>query len=84
MPTPAERKVLCEMGARLRARRVAVGISAEQLGHQTGLDRTYVTGVERGERNLGVVNLVRFATALDVDPGDLVTELRVGRKKASK
>jgi transcriptional regulator with XRE-family HTH domain len=73
--------VLAEAGRRIRALRIDAGLSAEQLGHATGLDRTYVTSVERGERNVGLLNLVRFCTALNTNPADVVSDLKLGQKR---
>jgi transcriptional regulator with XRE-family HTH domain len=42
------------------------GFSQEQFAHEAGLDRSYMGGIERGERNLTLVNLQRLADALDV------------------
>lgn len=47
----------------LRAQR---GFSQEQLAHRAGLHRTYIGAVERGERNITLVNAQRIAEALDV------------------
>jgi transcriptional regulator with XRE-family HTH domain len=63
-------------GRRVRERRLAAGLSQEALGDRSGIHRTYVGGVERGERNLALANILRLAAALAVDPGDLVTGLR--------
>ena len=46
-------------------------MSQEELAHMAGLDRTYVGGVERGERNLALDNIHRLAAALGVDVRDL-------------
>lgn len=64
------------LGAAIREKRAAVGLSQEGLAYACGLDRTYVGGVERGERNLGFINLLRIAKALDVDPSDLLSGIR--------
>jgi transcriptional regulator with XRE-family HTH domain len=48
----------------LRKARLAKGLSQEELGELTGLHRTYVGSVERGERNVSIDNMERFAMAL--------------------
>lgn len=62
-------------GQRVRERRAEVGLSHEKLAMVVGMDRAYVGGVERGERNVSIVNIVKLARALDVDPGVLVSGL---------
>ncbi len=47
-------------------------MSQEQLGHRAGLHRTYIGGVERGERNVGLLNVFAIADALDVPAGELL------------
>lgn len=49
-----------------RARR---GISQEALASEIGVHRTHIGGIECGERNVGLVNILRLAQALDVAPG---------------
>jgi transcriptional regulator with XRE-family HTH domain len=51
-----------------------LGISQEQLGDLAGLHRTYVSSVERGERNVSIDNIERLARALKVVPADLVRD----------
>ena len=53
-------------GARMRALRESRGLSQERLAPVCGLHRTYVGAVERGERNLSLVNICRIAEALGV------------------
>jgi len=43
----------------------------EELAAQAHLDRTYVASVERGEKNVSLVNIMKFAEALEVFPGEL-------------
>ena len=58
---------LLKLGENIRAVREKLGISQEELAHEAGLDRTYVGGVERGERNPTIVSCLKIAEALKVD-----------------
>lgn len=64
-----------QFGGRVRERRLELGWSQEQLAAEVGLHWTYVGSVERGERNISLLNICRLARALDVDPGTLVRAL---------
>lgn len=64
--------LLQTFGTRLREARTVAGLSQEALAHQAGLHRTYVSSVERGERNIALVNIVALADALNIDAGTLV------------
>jgi transcriptional regulator with XRE-family HTH domain len=68
-------KDLKRFGARVREERERLGISQEELADRAGLHRTYIGGVERGERNLGLLNVIRIARALGVTPATLVGDL---------
>lgn len=59
----------------LRSRRNAVGISQELLAELSGMHRTYVGGIERGERNVSIDNIERLAKALDSDVLDLLSRV---------
>jgi transcriptional regulator with XRE-family HTH domain len=72
----SQSKSLIEFGRRLRALRIEKGLSQEALAEAASLHRTYVSSVERGERNIALVNILRLAVALSVDPGDLLRELK--------
>ena len=63
--TKEQRLVLCEFGRRVRVAREAHGWTQEDLAYETGLDRTYIGAVERGERNVGLYNINALALALD-------------------
>ncbi|WP_201317508.1 helix-turn-helix domain-containing protein [Paenibacillus sp. EPM92] len=55
-----------EFGQRIKELRARSGMSQEVLAHRAGLDRTYISGVERGERNISIVNIEKVAAALHV------------------
>lgn len=57
-------------GERIRNLRKQVGWSQEELAATCGLHRTYVGAVERGERNVSLLNIVALARALRVKPAD--------------
>lgn len=59
-------------GARLATLRRAKGISQERLALESGLARSYVGGVERGIRNISLLNICILAKALGLKPVDLV------------
>ena len=58
-------------GRRLRELRLERSVSQEALAFEAGLDRTYVNSVEMGKRNVSLVNIVRLATALNVNASEL-------------
>jgi len=60
------------VGANVRRIRQQRGFSQEVLGFDAGLDRTYVSGVERGLRNPTVIVLGKIAKALAVSPAELL------------
>ena len=71
-------KVLHRFGERVRALREQAGLSQEALAAKAGIHRTYVGGVERGERNLSLKNIVRLAAALGVHPRALFDSIEEG------
>ena len=69
--SPDTEKRLVNFGLRLKSLRLANNLSQEQLGMLAQLDRTYISGIERGVRNVGVINIFRIAQALKVLPAEL-------------
>lgn len=70
--TVADRKYLKAFGARVRALRKAAGFSQEDFALEIGLDRTYMGGVERGERNLALLTLRKIACGLKISVAELL------------
>lgn len=58
-------------GQAIRTVRNRRGVSQESLALQCGLDRTYISGIERGTRNPSLTNILKLAAALDVRPAEL-------------
>ena len=61
-----------KFGARVREERLRLGLSQEELGFRTGLDRTYISGIERGKRNPALKNIGKIAKALNKSPKELL------------
>ncbi len=70
--TASKDECLRRFGDALREHRRKLGISQEELAHRVELDRTYVGGAERGERNVSLFNLVKLAHALETSVSDLL------------
>jgi transcriptional regulator with XRE-family HTH domain len=60
------------VGRNLRAYRQAHGLSQEAFADVLGVHRTYMGGIERGERNLTLKSLERIASRIDLDPMELL------------
>ncbi len=70
-----EAQVLVSFGESVRKHRQARGLSQEKLAELADLHRTYIADIERGTRNVGVINIVRLAQALNLSPARLLKEL---------
>jgi len=61
---PRRDPILARFGLRLRQCREAEGLTQERLAESAGLDQTYISGIERGRRNLYIWNLGRPAETI--------------------
>lgn len=61
-------------GRALRELRLERGISQERLAHLSELDRTYVSGIERGERNPSLTNILKLVDALEISLSELANK----------
>lgn len=62
-------------GNRVREYRLSAGLSQEQLGEAAGIHRTYVSSLERGQRNVSLDNIIALARALKVDAAQLLEDI---------
>lgn len=60
------------LGLNVRKARKALGISQESLGLEIGIDRTYISGIERGVRNPSLDVIIKLAEHLNVTPAQLL------------
>ncbi len=67
--------VLWRFGHRVRSLRLSKGLSQEAFAAECGLDRSYVGGIERGERNVALRNLEAIASALGVSLAELLQDV---------
>lgn len=74
-PVSSEPDILVQFGERVRELRKRSGLSQEQFAARCQLDRTYIGGVERGERNLSLRNIAIIALALGVSISELTRGL---------
>ncbi len=72
MRTPDPRLLF---GSRVRELRLQRGISQERLAELSNLHRNYVGGIERGERNVALLNIVKLARALQLKPSELLDRI---------
>lgn len=70
------RNLQATLGSTIRDLRKQLGISQEMLAERSELHRTYIGGIERGERNVSLENIVRIARSLRVSPSQLLERLK--------
>ena len=67
--------ILIRFGARIRDLRHAAGFSQERLAEISDLDRTYISGIERGRRNVSLQNISALSDALEISLSELFEDL---------
>lgn len=70
-PLFAGNSQLVSIGRRIRELRKEKGLSQEALAEAASIDRSYLGGIERGEHNFNVINLIKIAASLGADVGEL-------------
>lgn len=71
--TPEQKTDLQKFGQRLAVLRKQRGWSQERLALESGLARSYLGGVERGQRNIALLNILRLARTLECEPSVLLS-----------
>jgi len=67
-----DKELLRKIGERIKLLRIEAGLSQEKLSFECNLDKTYIGSVERGERNIAIINLSKLAKALNVSISKLL------------
>lgn len=71
-------EILVLLGMRIRKLRGGLGISQEEFAERCGFDRTYISMIERGKRNMSFSNLSKIASGLDVSVSQLTEGIEYG------
>ena len=69
-----EYQKLPKLGQAIRARRKALGLSQEALADAASIDRSHMGKIERGERNVTLLNVLRIATAMNCRPSEILAD----------
>lgn len=76
-PTYAGVKELVALGKAIRELRLALDYSQESFADEVGIDRSYIGGIERGEHNLALMNLLKIAKTLNLSASQLLTKAKL-------
>jgi len=66
--------IFTSLGASIREKRLKLNLSQEALAMEAEIDRSYMGGIERGEHNLTLINLLKVSKALKTKPSDLLAD----------
>lgn len=76
-PSYAGSKELKALGSTIRAMRLDLGYSQESFADEVGIDRSYLGGIERGEHNLALMNLVKISKALKLPMSQILAKAKI-------
>ncbi|MGJ7557614.1 helix-turn-helix domain-containing protein [Variovorax sp. RB2P76] len=76
-PKHALDPVLVQLGEAIRSLRKANGISQEELAHRSSIDRSYMSSIERGTQNPGMMTIVQIAAGMGVSVAELMLQARI-------
>lgn len=70
--SPLEKEVLIAFGLKIRGIRLSLNLSQEEFAEKCGLHRTYISSLERGERNVSLLNIVKICESIKISPEKLL------------
>ena len=76
-PSYSGKPELVALGGVIRDLRLKRGLSQEGFAEEVGIDRSYAGGVERGEHNISIINLIKIAMALDTTVAQLFQKAKL-------
>ncbi len=76
-PTYSGTNELVALGRTIRLMRSNEGYSQEAFADEVGIDRSYLGGIERGEHNLALINLIKISRALKIKVSDLLSQAKL-------
>lgn len=75
MSRPLSDGLLLKFGEKVKSQRIKIGLSQEELAAEAGVHRTYIGMIERGEKNITLLNIKKLSKALKIRVDDLVKDL---------
>lgn len=75
MTEEEKQQILKDLGLKIKRARNRLGISQEELATRCGFDRTYISLVERGKRNLSYLNFIRFSRELGINIKEVMEQV---------
>ncbi len=76
-PSYAGAKELVALGKAIRELRLELEYSQEAFADEVGIDRSYIGGIERGEHNLALINLIKIAKTLKISASQLLSKAKL-------
>lgn len=70
--SPLEKEVLIAFGLKIKGIRLSLNLSQEEFAEKCGLHRTYISSLERGERNVSLLNIVKICESIKINPDKLL------------
>lgn len=83
MENDAKNQVLIAFGKAVKDRRTELGLSQESFAEKARLHRTYVGGIERGKRNVALLNIIQIAQAPELTPEQFLARVAKNMPKGS-